>query len=286
MFKASEKIVVIGGSGFIGRNIFNSSVKLGYEAFAIDKSRPRSPNGIKANVFGKLSESVRNSLRQSHIIYSCGLADLESCALDFERAVDLNVDGLRKFLDHLSTLEVKSFTFISSLHVKKSGLDNYSETKLFGEFLVKNVCVTYSIPFKIVRMGSCFGFNPSHGNRIEAVISEIEAGVSVIEMPADVGRRYVYVEEIFSRLKQLWLRSEPIVDLVGDDMVFTTDLVSMVTEILDCECKLRFTDDTGCFDDMTVINRDSNFVSDIEVGEKKTFQTHLGEVISRRRRGN
>lgn len=130
----NEKIVVTGGSGFIGTNVVQYLMEKEYEVYNIDIVRPRNAEhlswwkNIDINNYGDLSSAI-SEIEPSYIIHLAARTDLDGKNIDDYAA---NVNGVKNLLDIIkNTRSIKKVVLASSMLVCKVGYIPQSETDYY-----------------------------------------------------------------------------------------------------------------------------------------------------------
>ena len=165
-----KKILVTGGSGFIGTNAVELFLAAGNEVLNIDIKKPQNANHIKN--FKKVDILDISSLRRivsefapAYVVHLAARTDLRGKTLD---DYEINTIGVRNMLNVISQqLSVQRFIFASTKLVCKNGyypkFDEdycpntvYGQSKVAGEEIVRTAS-TLSCDWCIVRPSSIWG---------------------------------------------------------------------------------------------------------------------------------
>jgi GlcNAc-P-P-Und epimerase len=190
-----KKILVTGGSGFIGTNLVEDLITDKHILLNIDKSKPLNPahlpywKSIDILDFDALEDAIL-TFEPEIIIHLAAVTDLDGNDLTYYNA---NIQGTKNIIDIAKKLPLlKKVIFTSSMYVCKPGYipadyntykphTAYGESKVKGELLVKGMGKAhyqwviirptsiwgpwFSIPyidfFKIVEAGKYFEFGKS-----------------------------------------------------------------------------------------------------------------------------
>jgi nucleoside-diphosphate-sugar epimerase len=164
------KIVITGGSGFIGTNIISKLVSMDVKIINLDIVRPRNCDHdafyeeCDITDYGTL-EYALDSFRPDAIIHLAARTDLLGTSLDSYDANILGVDNLCRYTSNSDS--IRSIIFSSSMLVCKAGFvprNNfeycpttiYGESKVEGEKIVKKYSSKLP-PFAIIRPTSIWG---------------------------------------------------------------------------------------------------------------------------------
>jgi nucleoside-diphosphate-sugar epimerase len=165
------RVVVTGGSGFIGTNLIELLNSLGFSLLSIDIMPPRNP--LHMNFWRDVDvcnvEMFRKTLKEfnPNVIYHLAArTDLNGNTLADYKA---NIEGVKNIIDFISSLKsLKLAVFASSRLVCEIGyqpkgdddyLPNtiYGESKIIGEKIIRSSSNKIHCPWVIVRPTSIWG---------------------------------------------------------------------------------------------------------------------------------
>ena len=139
------KILITGGSGFIGSNLVEHFINSGHTVLNIDINEPR--NDLNAAIFKKIDILDYEKLFKAfsdfgpdYVVHLAAKTDLKGVSESYYEA---NTDGLKNIIRVCSTLNgIKRVIFASTMLVNRVGyesksLEDYNPTTLYGESKVK-----------------------------------------------------------------------------------------------------------------------------------------------------
>lgn len=135
------KVLITGGSGFIGTNLSEKFIQDGYEVLNIDIVEPKKEELFKywskvdINSFDILKEKI-DGFHPNYIVHLAARTDLDGISLEDYKTNVLGVENLLKVSNELTSL--KKIIFASSMLVCYGGYYpkdqfDYSPTTIYGE---------------------------------------------------------------------------------------------------------------------------------------------------------
>ncbi len=170
MIKNKDGLLVIGGSGFVGRNLIN---KLKDEYVITSVSRTSKIAGVK-NINLDLIQSDFNFLRTGnykYVIYLGMVSSPKEAELKPQEEFDSNVSAVQRFLEKSKDLNFKKIIFLSSVVLYLSGnkqklkegdqiapfLNIYNYSKYTMETLAEYYREKYLMPITVFRLANTYG---------------------------------------------------------------------------------------------------------------------------------
>lgn len=264
------KVLITGGTGFIGSHLAEHLVREGHEVHCL--ARRKATTSLLAQPGVELLEgdvteaaSLKGCVREAGaVIHLAGLVSVsqavrEPSATFFSHAVGtLNVlEELRRESDHplfiyLSsdrvygspTLEVVDETY------PPQPLDPYAAAKLSGEILSRAYAVTYLIPVVVFRVANTYGPRQLSDLFIPGIIRRIVAsGGNTIQVGhIDGYRNFIYVHDVVSACALVLANRETVRDQIfnlGHDVVPLRRVVDLLVDLSDRKLgrRIRLADD-------------------------------------------
>jgi UDP-glucose 4-epimerase len=210
------KVLVTGGSGFIGSHVVDRLQARGLEPRIFDLvPSPHHRAGDVDTVLGDLCDpdAVRDALQGCDaVIHLAALADVDQVTKDPALADRVNVRGTQSLLDAARELEIGRFVYASTIWVYGDaagpeavdedtplGLPKhfYTATKIAGEMYTSAYTELYGLEHTILRFGIPYGPRSRPTAVVAAFTAKALAGQPLtIAGDGTQSRRFVYVEDL------------------------------------------------------------------------------------------
>ena len=232
-----KKVVVIGGSGFIGSHTADELSKLGYNVTIFD--RTPSPwlradqNMIEGDILDV--DSLDLGLRNADIVYHfAGVSDLNEASDRPLDAINLNIMGTASVLDAVSKLKIERFVYASTMYVYSSYGSFYRATKQSAETLIEAYYEKYGLEYTLLRYGSLYGPRAQDWNGLRGYVRQVvKEGRLKYDGTGRERREYVHVQDA-ARLSVEVLDEQyknQAITITGTQVLNSNELIEMIFEI-------------------------------------------------------
>lgn len=240
------KVVVFGGSGFIGSHVADALTDTGHDVTIYDiRPSPYLRNSQKV-IIGDVLDSVKveEAVKNADVVYNfAGIADINDASQRPLDSVKYNILGNSIILEACHKVKVKRFVFASSLYVYSKAGSFYRSTKQACELLIENYHEVFGLSYTILRYGSLYGPRADDNNFIYRVIRQaLTEGKITREGDGEEIREYIHVldaaEGSVDVLSEEFANQHVI--LTGQQQIKIKDLLMMIKEMLDNKIKVEF----------------------------------------------
>jgi len=240
------KIIVFGGSGFLGSHVADALTIKGHEVIIYDLVKsPYLKDGQFFVVGDILDEKlVADTVKGCEIVFSfAGIADLEEAKKDPMITVRNNILGTTNILEACRKNQVKRFIFASTLYVYSKAGSFYRSSKQACELLIDNYNEIYGLDYTIIRYGSLYGPRAEELNWLYKTVKDaLTLGKIVRHGDGEELREYIHALDA-ARLSVEAIgadyRNQHVI-ITGNQQIKIKDLMIMIKEMLNNETEIEF----------------------------------------------
>lgn len=170
-----EKVVVFGGSGFLGSHVADELTRRGYDVTIFDRVVSKYLQSNQQMVIGNILErdSVKAAVKGSDYVYHfAAMADIHEARENPVDAANFNIMGTMYILDACREFGIKRFVYSSTIYVYSDHGSFYRSTKQSSELFIENYQKEYNLDFTVLRYGSLYGPRANHFNFINNIIHQ------------------------------------------------------------------------------------------------------------------
>lgn len=210
------KVVVTGGSGFIGSHVVDALMDAGHQVTVIDhRVRPQRPDVVFEDVdLMDLSSVLAATKGAEHIFHLAAVSNVNYAYKYPVYSTALNVMGTTHILEAARINGVKRVHLASTVWVYNGAPDGrpldeavpfylegaghiYTSTKMAAEMICHNYAQLYKVPFTILRYGIPYGPRMREELLIPIFIKKALAGQPLtISGRGEQYRNFVYVRDM------------------------------------------------------------------------------------------
>ncbi|MBF0143914.1 MAG: NAD(P)-dependent oxidoreductase [Magnetococcales bacterium] len=244
------KVLVTGGSGFLGSHIADELTRAGHAVTILDATpSPWLGPDQRMIVADILDENaVRRAVSGCQAVYHiAGVADIGKAAKNPLETVRVNVLGTTTLLEACVEAKVQRLLFASTIYVYSQQGSFYRASKQASESLIEAYQERFGLDYTILRYGSLYGPRAQDWNGLRRYVSQaifdhrIEYHGSGEEL-----REYIHVLDA-ARLSVQALEAEhrnSCLILTGSQVLHSRELLHMIEEIVGKKVEVVFLPET------------------------------------------
>ena len=245
----SERVLVIGGSGFLGSHTADHLSKHGYDVFIYDTKKSKWLSSSQKFIQGDFLD--QNALSEiindvSYVYHFGAMADISESKKFPLKAIEINIAGTAKILEIIRNSPVKRFMFASTAYVYSDQGSFYRVSKQSAESIIEEYSKQYDIDYTLMRYGSLYGPRSQPWNGIRKFVRQIiEDNYLDYSGNGEEIREYIHVEDaarISVNLLEPKYKNQAIM-ITGQQVIKSRDLFKMIFEILHKDLKINYLND-------------------------------------------
>ncbi len=240
------KILVTGGSGFLGSHIADELSKRGHEVIILDKKKSKWIKKNQKFIIGNILniKKVNKAIKGVKIIFHiAALADLEDALHKPIETVKNNILGTVNILEISRINNIKRVIYASSIYSTSIQGGFYRCSKRAAEDYIDEYYKRYGISFTILRYGSLYGERATASNGISRILNKA-IRTKKIEYAGNRSsiRKYIHIidaakasaDVISKKYKNKYL------NIVGTKSYKVLDLLKIISKLVKSKKKISF----------------------------------------------
>lgn len=235
---------MIGGSGFLGKNLSLMLLKKGYNVIVVDKKKFDSKKIIFVKSNLKNLSKLKNYFKRSTFVFHlAGIASLEEALIKPVETVQQNILTTVKLLKMCVKHNVERFIYASSIYTISEQGGFYRVSKLACEQYIQEFYKRFKLDYTILRYGSLYGAGASKDNTIQKIISNFKKkNILLYNGNAKNIRSYINVNDASrATIKALKTKYKNKILLInGLKKIKVINLMNLIKKIVNSETKIIF----------------------------------------------
>ncbi|HYL33479.1 MAG TPA: NAD(P)-dependent oxidoreductase [Stellaceae bacterium] len=240
------KILVTGGSGFLGSHIADALTGAGHQAVIFDRKPSPWLQSNQTMIVGDVLDAagVKRAMVGCDAVYHlAAVADINEAINQPRAAVEVNILGTLNMLEAAQAAGLKRFVLASSVYVYSNQGSFYRTTKQTCESLVVDYQERFGLEFTVLRFGSLYGPRADGSNYIHHLLTQaiVERRIDHYGTGDEV-REYIHVLDAAAMSADILAPefANQFIHLTGRERMTSRDMMSMVREILGGEIAVTF----------------------------------------------
>lgn len=232
------KVLVTGGSGFLGSHVADALTEAGHDVVIFDIHPSPYLQDKQQIIIGDITnpDLVARAVKGCDAIYHlAALADIDEAINKPRDTMSVNLMGTVNMLEAARNQGVKRFVFSSSIYVYSDQGSFYRTSKQACEHLIQDYHDRYGLNYTILRYGSLYGPRADQNNSVYKMISSaLETGCIKYGGNGKEVREYIHIRDaalMSAEVLEDEYRNE-ILHLTGRERLTTGDMLEMIREIL------------------------------------------------------
>ena len=232
------KVLVIGGSGFMGSHTADELSRRGYAVTIFDMQPSPWLRADQEMVVADLAdnEALLSAMQGVEIVYHfAGIADIGDAKQRPFETIDANVMGVTRVLECAIKHGITRFVYASTMYVYSHYGSFYRASKQAAEVLIEAYASEFSLDFTMLRYGSLYGPRAQEWNGIRKFVKQIlQEGQFDYSGDGSEMREYIHVKDA-ARLSVDVLDDNHVnaaITITGQQLMRVDQLASILFEIV------------------------------------------------------
>jgi len=243
-----KKVLVIGGSGFVGSHTSDSLSEAGYQVTIFDRLESKWIREDQEMIIGDMMDdkSLRAVMKnKDYVFHFGGIADIGEADKNPYETINLNVMGVMKALLACKENGVGRFLYGSTIYVFSPYGSMYRASKQASETIIETFSDKHSLSYTFLRYGSLYGPRAQAWNglqnRVETIVNKkkiMHHGTGMEE------REYIHIKDA-AKMSVKALSDQyknQAITLTGSQVINSKALIEMIFEISNIKPDFRLKD--------------------------------------------
>lgn len=243
-----DKVVIIGGAGFLGSHLADALTTEGYKVCVFDVRPSPWLKGGQEMVVGDImdEEAVSRTLQDAGYVYHlAGIADIHQSMLSPKETLNQNIIGSAIVFDASVQANVERLMYASTIYVYSQRGSFYRVSKQTVEHMLESYHEQFGLEYTILRYGSLYGPRAQEWNGLKRYITQaLREGRIIYPGNGEERREYIHVKDAaqmsITALSREFANQR--LTLTGTHVLNSRELLRMIQEILGEKVKIEFDD--------------------------------------------
>lgn len=243
-----KKIVVFGGSGFLGSHVVDVLTDKSYDVYIFDQKKSPYLKSNQHMIIGNIMdyEAVMEIVKDASYVYHfAAIADMKEAKEKPIDTVKINVLSTVQILQACAEQKVERFIFGSTVYVYSEHGSFYRSSKQSAELFIENYYKIYGLDYTILRYGSLYGKRANSFNFINNIINQALLEKK-IERKGDGNEIREYINVLDAARASVDILDEDYknsnIIITGTQTMRMRDLLNMIKEMFNNEIDIKYLD--------------------------------------------
>ena len=243
-----DKVIVFGGSGFLGSYVCDALHQSGYAVVNADRSSSQYQNYEFIECDLLKPETLSPILSDPKIIavYNfAGFSNLSASCKEPKSTIELNVMGNLNVLEAvIKNPSIKRFIYASSAYAQSKNGSFYGISKYTSEKIIEEYARQYELAFTIIRYGSLYGERADENNGMYVLLKNALKNKKIVfNGNGEEIREYIHAEDAAKLSVQIMTdpqyQNEHLI-LTGTEKMKQKDLLDLIKEVLNDQIEITY----------------------------------------------
>ena len=242
----NKKVLVTGGSGFMGSHVADALEEEGYEVSLFDTIPSKYKTKTQKEYIGDIlnPDDIAKAMKDcQYVFHFAAQADIGSSSEDPTKTIYNNIIGTQNILEMAIRNKVNRIMFASTIYVYSELGSFYRVSKQACEKIIEEYQREYNLDYTILRFGSLYGPRANEFNGIRNFLTQAIKNKKIVRRgDGKEIREYIHVKDaalLSVNALDIEFKNKHLI-ITGDQQIKMKDLLLMIKEIFCGEIKIEF----------------------------------------------
>ena len=246
MKKNKKKVLIIGGSGFLGSHVADALTEKYYSVYILDKVKSRYLKKNQNMIIGDITEQTvidKNIKNKNFVFNFAGIADIEESKTKPLETIQQNVIPSIKISEACIKYKVQKYILASTIYVDSDQGFFYKCSKQAAEKYIEEFSKIYKTKYCILRFGSLYGSRASFNNGLYKLIYDLVHSNKITYIgKSDAQREYIHVLDAANACVDLLDKKydNQKITITGENKFKIEEIIKIIGEILNKKIKVKY----------------------------------------------
>ena len=243
-----DKVVVTGGTGFMGSHTADELTRRGYHVIVFDQAESPWLHPDQEMMIGDVLDpkSLAMAMKGARYVYHfAGIADIEESRSRPVETMNLNVMGASLVVEAARQSGVERVIFASTMYVYSPFGSFYRASKQAAETIIEAYQQEYALDYTFLRYGSLYGPRAQDWNGLRKYVQQVvEGGQITYAGTGEEKREYIHVYDA-ARLSVDVLDEKHrnrAITVTGSQILSSKEMMDLIFEIAGKKSDIVLTD--------------------------------------------
>ena len=240
------KVLVIGGSGFLGSHVADELLLRGYKVSIYDQKKSKWKKKEQIFYLGKLNneKKLNKLIKNSDIVYNfAGIADLNEGSKKPLESINQNIYATAKIVESCIKYKIKRFIYSSTIYVYSNKGSFYKCSKQAAENYIEEYSKQSNLKFTILRFGSLYGPRSNYQNGLYKIVCDYLKNKKISYIGSkNTMREYIHINNAAKSCVDILEKQfvNKVIVITGKKKIYVKKILAIFSSLLKYKKEINF----------------------------------------------
>jgi UDP-glucose 4-epimerase len=240
------KVLVIGGSGFLGSHVADELLLRGYKVSIYDQKKSKWKKKEQIFYLGKLNneKKLNKLIKNSDIVYNfAGIADLNEGSKKPLESINQNIYATAKIVESCIKYKIKRFIYSSTIYVYSNKGSFYKCSKQAAENYIEEYSKQSNLKFTILRFGSLYGPRSNYQNGLYKIVCDYLKNKKISYIGSkNTMREYIHINDAAKSCVDILEKQfvNKVIVITGKKKIYVKKILAIFSSLLKYKKEINF----------------------------------------------